>query len=134
MTRLPKTDGKTVEEAAEVAGLTRDAIYKAMRHRPAQEFYNNELQALRHCTRHLAAHALIKELTGDNAAARVAAARTLLAEDERKAPAQGMPQMPGFTFLIDARSAAGQALWNGHATPMITVSPEAEEIEPQRER
>jgi hypothetical protein len=34
-------------------------------------------------------------LKGDNAAARVAAARTLRAEDERKAPAQGMPQMPG---------------------------------------
>jgi hypothetical protein len=54
------------------------------------------------------------------AAARVAAARTLLAEDDRKAPAQGMPQMPGFSFLvIDARSPMGQALPNGHPAPMI---------------
>jgi hypothetical protein len=123
-------DGKTVEEAAEVAGLTPSAIYKAMKNPPAREFYASELRALLNCTKHLAAHALIKELTGDNAAARVAAARTLLAEDEKKAPASGMPQMPGFSFLvIDARSATGQPLpmANGHA-PMITVHAEAEEI------
>jgi hypothetical protein len=121
-------DGKTVEEAAEVAGLTRDAIYRSMKRNPtAREFYASELRALLNSTKHLAAHALIKELTGDNAAARVAAARTLLAEDERKAPAQGMPQMPGFTFLIDARSAAGQALSNGHAAPMIEAMPVVDE-------
>jgi hypothetical protein len=114
-------DGKTVEEAAEVAGLTPSAIYKAMKNPPAREFYTAELRQLLHCTKHLAAHALIRELKGDNAAARVAAARTLLAEDERKAPAQGMPQMPGFSFLvIDARQATGQAMpMNGHAAPMI---------------
>jgi hypothetical protein len=115
-------DGKTVEEAAEVASLTPSAIYKAMKNPPAREFYTSELRALLHATKHLAAHALIRELKGDNAAARVAAARTLLAEDERKAPAQGMPQMPGFSFLvIDARQAAGQPLpmANGHAGPMI---------------
>jgi hypothetical protein len=127
-------DGKTVEEAAEVAGLTPSAIYKAMKNPPAREFYTSELRQLLHCAKAQAAHALIRELKGDNAAARVAAARTLLAEDERKAPAQGMPQMPGFTFLIDARSAAGRALSNGHAAPLITASAEAEEIDPHRER
>jgi hypothetical protein len=123
-------DGKTVEEAAEVAALTPSAIYKAMRNPPAREFYTSELRQLLHCAKAQAAHALIRELRGDNAAARVAAARTLLAEDERKAPAQGMPQMPGFSFLvIEARQAAGQPLpiANGHA-PMITVH--AEEVEP----
>jgi hypothetical protein len=70
-------DGKTVEEAAEVAGLTPLAIYKAMKNPPAREFYASELRSLLHCTKHLAAHALIRELKGDNAAARVAAARTL---------------------------------------------------------
>jgi hypothetical protein len=126
-------DGKTAEEAAEIAGLTRDAINRSMRRNStAREFYASELRALLNCTKHLAAHALIKELTGDNAAARVAAARTLLAEDEKKAPSAGMPQMPGFSFLvIDARQATGQPLTmaNGHA-PMITVHAEAEEVEP----
>jgi hypothetical protein len=113
-------DGKTVEEAAEVAGLTPRAIYYAMKNPPAREFYVSELRSLLQCTKHLAAHALIRELKGDNAAARVAAARTLLADDERKAPAQGMAQIPGFSFLvIDARQAAGQVLPNGHAAPMI---------------
>jgi hypothetical protein len=115
-------DGLTVDEAAQVSGLTPWAIYKAMKNPPVREFYTSEVRALLHCTKHLAAHALIKELSGDNAAARVAAARTLLAEDDRKAPAQGMPQMPGFSFLvIDARSAAGQVLPNGHTAPMITA-------------
>jgi hypothetical protein len=127
-------DGKTVEEAAEVAGLRPRAIRRAMKTLPGRELYKAELQSLLTCAKAQAAHALIRELKGDNAAARVAAARTLLAEDERKAPAQGMPQMPGFTFLIDARSATGQALSNGHAAPLITVHAEAEEIDPQRER
>jgi hypothetical protein len=57
---------------------------------------------------------------------RVAAARTLLAEDEKKAPAQGMAQIPGFSFLvIDARSPMGQPLPNGHSHPMIDVRPVA---------
>jgi hypothetical protein len=117
-------DSLTVEEAAAVAGLTRSAIYKAMRNPPVREFYTSELRALLHCTKHLAAHALIKELKGDNAAARVAAARTLLAEDDRKAPAQGMPQMPGFSFLvIDNRGAAAQVLPNWHAAPLIEAVP-----------
>jgi hypothetical protein len=111
-------DGKTIEEAAEVAGLTPSAIYKGMKTPPVKEFYVSELRALLHCTKHLAAHALIRELKGDNAAARVAAARTLLADDEKKAPAQGMPQVPGFAFLL-VNPVAGHALPNGHAAPMI---------------
>jgi hypothetical protein len=128
-------DGSTVEEAAKIAGLTQSAIYKAMRHAPAREFYTSEVRALIHCTKHLAAHALIKELNGDNAAARVAAARTLLADDATKAPiATGMPQAPGFSILIvDARSATGQSLPNGHAVPMIEARPvEAGEIAQSR--
>jgi hypothetical protein len=112
-------DGRTVEEAAEAAGLTPSAIYKAMRNPPAREFYTAELRQLLHCAKAQAAHALIRELKGDNAAARVAAARTLLADDERKAPAQGMPQMPGFIFLVQAPNGQALPLTNGHAAPMI---------------
>jgi len=54
-----------------------------------------------------AAHALIKELDGNNAAARVAAARTLLEEAPHAAPGGNMPQAPGFAILIaDQRSQA----------------------------
>ena len=63
-------DGKSVEEAAEVAGLTPSAIYKAMKNPPAREFYTAELRQLLHCAKAQAAHALIRELKGDNAAAR----------------------------------------------------------------
>jgi hypothetical protein len=121
-------DGLTVAEAAVEAGLTRRAICKAMRTPPGREFYKRELESLLTCAKALAAHALIKELKGDNAAARVAAARTLLAEDERKAPAQGMPQMPGFSFLvIDNRGAAAQVLPNWHAAPLIEAVPAPED-------
>jgi hypothetical protein len=114
-------DGKTIEEAAEVAGLTPSAIYKGMKTPPVKEFYMSELRALLHCTKHLAAHALIRELKSDNAAARVAAARTLLAaDDEKKAPAQGMPQVPGFAFLL-VNHVASQALPNGHGAPMPLI-------------
>jgi hypothetical protein len=98
-------DGKSVAEAAVVAGLTKDAIRKAMRdNSAARDFYVSELRALMHCAKAKAAHALIKELTGPNAAARVAAARTIL-EDNAATPAGNMPQVPGFAILIaDARS------------------------------
>jgi hypothetical protein len=123
-------DGLTVAEAAVAAGLKPRAIRTAMKTPPGRELYKTELQSLLTCAKAQAAHALIKELRGDNAAARVAAARTLLAEDERKAPAQGMPQMPGFSFLvIDARSGAGSLpMANGHA-PMITVHAEEDQVE-----
>jgi hypothetical protein len=125
-------DGLTVEAAAKVAELTPSAIYKAMKHPPAREFYTSELRMLLHCAKAQAAHALIRELKGDNAAARVAAARTLLADDAKAPIATGMPQQPGFSILIvDARAPVGQALpTNGHA-PMIEVtsrSAEAAEI------
>ena len=126
-------DGLSVEDAAKSAGLMRNAIYMAMKHLPARDFYVSELRALLHTTKHLAAHTLIRELKGENAAARVAAARTLLADDDRKAPAQGMPQAPGFVFMVvDNRGdPAGQALPNGHAaSPMIDTRPvQADETE-----
>jgi hypothetical protein len=127
-------DGLTIEEAANAAGITSSAIRKAMKHPPAREFYVTSLRALLNCTKHLAAHALIKELKGDNAAARVAAARTLLADDAKPVAVQGMPQIPGFSFLvIDARTPAGQPLPNGHSSaPMIEARPaiDAEEVNP----
>jgi hypothetical protein len=93
-------------EAAKVAGLTEDAIRKAMRdNSAARQFYVDELKALMTCAKAQAAHALIKELTGNNAAARVAAARAILEENQLTPAGNGMPQVPGFAILIaDARS------------------------------
>jgi hypothetical protein len=98
-------EAKSVKDAAAVAGLTRDALHKSMRDNPvARAFYSSELKALMHFAKAKAAHCLIKELDGPNAAARVAAARTLL-EDSDRGPAGNMPQVPGFAILIaDARS------------------------------
>jgi hypothetical protein len=119
-------DGLTYREAADAAGIAHSTIYRAMKTRPAQEFYMTELRALLHCTKHLAAHALIKELAGDNAAARVASARTLLADDAKPVPPAGMAQTPGFVFMVVDGRGAGQALPNGHAAPpMIDVRPAA---------
>jgi hypothetical protein len=99
-------DDKSVAEAAAVAGLTKDAIRKAMRdNSAARDFYVSELRALMHCAKAKAAHALIKELTGPNAAARVAAARTILENNDGTSAGNNMPQVPGFAILIaDARS------------------------------
>jgi hypothetical protein len=99
-------DGKSRAEAAKVAGLTEDAIRKSMRdNSAAREFYNSELKLLLHCAKAKAAHTLIKELDGPNAAARVASARTLLEENDRNSGGNNMPQVPGFAILIaDARS------------------------------
>lgn len=99
-------DAKSVKDAAAVAGLTVDAIRKAMRDNPvARAFYSGELKALMHFAKAKAAHALIKELDGPNAAARVAAARTLLEENQSAPAGNNMPQVPGFAILIaDARS------------------------------
>jgi hypothetical protein len=99
-------DNKSRVEAGKVAGLTESAIRKAMRdNSAAREFYANEVKALLRFAKAKAAHALIAELDGPNAAARVAAARSIL-EDNATAPAgNGMPQIPGFAILIsDARS------------------------------
>src|SRR5258705_3283295 len=76
-----------------------------MRDNPvARDFYIGEVRALMHCAKAKAVHTLIKELDGPNAAARVAAARTLL-EDTDKTAGNNMPQAPGFAILIaDTRS------------------------------
>jgi hypothetical protein len=92
-------------EAAAIAGLTVNILRKAMRGNPAAiAFYNNAVRELLTFAKARAAHTLIKELDGPNAAARVAAARTIL-EDNATAPAGGLPQVPGFAILIaDARA------------------------------
>jgi predicted DNA-binding protein YlxM (UPF0122 family) len=68
-------EGLSVEEAAKSAGLTRNAIYEAMKHPPAREFYVSELRALLHCAKHLAAQALIREVTSREGRSRPHAAR-----------------------------------------------------------
>jgi hypothetical protein len=128
-------EGKTIEEAAAAAELTSRAIYKALLNSTVREFFFDSMKPLRIAAKAQALHALIAEMKGPNAAARVAAARTLL-EDDAKAPiASGMPQQPGFSILIvDGRApVVAQALPNGHAAPMITARPVAEfdpEMEP----
>ncbi len=99
-------DGKSPAAAATAAGLTKEAIRKAMRdNSAARDFYTSELKALMYCAKAKAAHALIKELDGPNAAARVAAARTLLEDNDKTSAGNNMPQVPGFAILIaDARS------------------------------
>jgi hypothetical protein len=99
-------DGKSRAEAAKLAGLTDGALRKAMRdNSAARDFYTAELKALMYFAKAKAAHTLIKELDGPNAAARVASARTLLEDNDRTPAGNGMPQVPGFAILIsDARS------------------------------
>jgi hypothetical protein len=46
----------------------------------ARLYYEDQVRTFVRCLRHEAAHALRKELNGPNAAARVAAARTLLGD------------------------------------------------------
>src|SRR5258705_10901391 len=77
-----------------------------MRDNPvARDFYIGEVRALMHCAKAKAVHTLIKELAGPNAAARVAAARTLLENNDGTSAGNNMPQVPGFAILIsDARS------------------------------
>jgi hypothetical protein len=107
-------DNLSRAEAAKVAGLTDDAVRKAMRDNvAARSFYTAEVRALMTFAKSRAAHAIIKELDGPNAAARVAAARTLLEETDRSPAANGVGQIPGFTILIaDAR---------GHSMPVGPV-------------
>lgn len=114
-------DNKPRAEAAKLAGLTEDAVRKGMRdNSAARAFYAAEVKALMNFAKAKAAHALIKELDGPNAAARVAAARSIL-EDTTIANQPGnMPQQPGFTIqIVDARSSA-------HALPagqVVDVTP-----------
>ena len=68
-------------------------------------FYASELKALMYGAKAKAIHTLIKELDGPNAAARVAAARTLLEDHDKTSAGNNMPQVPGFAILIaDSRS------------------------------
>ena len=72
----------------------------------SRAFYASEVKALMNFAKAKAAHALIKELDGPNASARVAAARTLLEEGPQASAGNGMAQVPGFAILIaDARTA-----------------------------
>jgi hypothetical protein len=69
-------ENKPRAEAAKLAGLTDDALRKSLKNNPAaREFYASEVKALLHFAKAKAAHALINELDGPNAAARVASAR-----------------------------------------------------------
>jgi hypothetical protein len=98
-------------EAARVAGLTDDAVRKSMRdNAAARAFYASEVKALMNFAKAKAAHALIKELTGPNASARVAAARSLLEENERTPAGNNMPQVPGFAILISDGRIAQQPI------------------------
>jgi hypothetical protein len=101
-------DNKPRAAAAKLAGLTDDAVRKGMRDNSAvRAFYSAEVRALMNFAKAKAAHTLIKELDGNNAAARVAAARTLLEEAPQAMAASNMPQAPGFAILIaDQRSQA----------------------------
>jgi hypothetical protein len=116
-------DNKKRAEAAKLAGLTDDALRKAMKdNSAARSFYSAEVKALMTFSKAQAVHTLIKELDGPNAAARVSAARTLLEENAQAPPGSNMPQVPGFAILIaDARTA--QALPVGPVIDQIAHQP-----------
>jgi hypothetical protein len=123
ITALVET-GKDMEAAAAAAGLTASAIYKALKHAPAREFYLAELKLLLTAAKAKAAHALIRELDGSNAASRVAAARTLLESDKAPQISAGMPQVPGFSILlVDARAQQPKAI-DVTPKPVLDESPE----------
>lgn len=96
------------------------------------QFYAAEVKALQTTAKHQAIHTLMRVMAGDNAAAAVAAARAVLADDTKPTPPAGMAQTPGFVFMVvDNRgNSAGRAL-NGHAAPpMIEARPvKADEVE-----
>lgn len=81
--------------AAAAAGLTDDALYRAMRRPAVQRFYLAELAALRLSSQAVATHTLISILkTSENDGARVAAARELRqasAGEDVTAPSRPMP-------------------------------------------
>jgi hypothetical protein len=66
--------------------------------------------SLMHFAKARAAHSRIKQLHGPNAAARVAAARTLLEENERSPAGSNMAQVPGFAILIAGALATQQPI------------------------
>jgi hypothetical protein len=99
-------DNLSRADAAKIAGLTDDAVRKAMRDNAASRaFYASEVKALLNFAKSKAAHTLIAELTGTNAAARVTAARAILEENPQASAGNAMSQVPGFAILIaDART------------------------------
>jgi hypothetical protein len=123
--------GKDMEAAAAEAGLTPGAIYRALKTAPAREFYNAELKLLLTAAKAKAAHALIRELDGDNAASRVAAARMLLEADKSPHISAGMPQVPGFSILLVDGRAQQTALPAGTVVtvPAIEHAPLLDEAE-----
>jgi hypothetical protein len=123
--------GKDMEAAAAVAGLTPGAIYRALKNAPVREFYLAELKLLLTAAKAKAAHALIRELDGDNAASRVAAARTLLESDKAPHISAGMPQVPGFSILVFDGRAQQAALPAGTPAAMRVIehAPSSDEVE-----
>jgi hypothetical protein len=67
----------------------------------ARLYYEDQVRTFVRCLRHEAAHALRKELNGPNAAARVAAARTLLGDDMASPAPQTPPAQPGVVIVIE---------------------------------
>jgi hypothetical protein len=99
-------DNLSRADAAKAAGLSEDAVRKTIKANAAvRESYNAELKALWQFAKAKALHAVIAELVGPNASARMSAARILLEEPERTPASANMPQVPGFAILIqDARA------------------------------
>jgi hypothetical protein len=118
-------NGENMDQAAASAGLTKDAIYRALKNPPVRQFYHAELKLLLTAAKAKAVHSLIKELDGTNAAARVAAARTLLEHDKAPQIQSGMPQTAGFGFLIiDGRTQQQKAI---DITPTLVTDESAED-------
>jgi hypothetical protein len=92
--------GKTLQEAAAEAGCTTSLIYKSMKNVPVREFYIEELRLLRTCAKAAAAHVLIKEMSGPNAAARVAAAKPILEDEAGRAAGAPGQTTPNFIIVI----------------------------------
>jgi hypothetical protein len=105
--------GKTLQDAAAEAGLTVSAIYKGMKTAPVREFYLEELHLLRTCAKAAAAHVLIKEMTGPNAAARVAAAKAILDDEAGRAGGAPGQSAPNFIIVIGDQRAQPQAAIDG---------------------
>jgi hypothetical protein len=116
-------DNLSRADAAKIAGVTDDAVRKAMRDNSAcRAFYSSEVKALLNFAKSKAAHTLIAELTGTNAAARVTAARAILEENPQASAGNAMSQVPGFAILIaDQRSQAMPIDITPRGLPMALV-------------
>jgi hypothetical protein len=118
--RLITEEGASIKDAAAAAGLTYQAIYLALRRPNVREFFYETLKPVRIEARALALHALRKEmLTSDNAASRVAAARTLLADEDVRPGAAAGHEQPNFIIMVQ-----------GSPPPPVTI--EHQPAEPAR--